>query len=228
MVTGEHVAGQDEAGTAGAAGDEAGELLEAGTAGADEALLVAGAEEAGTAGAAGDEAGELLEAGTAGADEASLVAGAEEASLVAGAEETSLVAGVEEASLVAGAEEASLVAGAEEASLVAGAEEASLVAGAEEAGTAGAELAGALGWVTGKEVVETTVERAGQLVTSGPQLVMVTSCVLITIETGGAAGAELAGELLDAGTAGAEAGAEDGPGAWICPSPIWETMGWEA
>ncbi len=219
MVTGEHVAGQDEAGTAGAAGDEAGELLEAGTAGADEALLVAGAEEAGTAGAAGDEAGELLEAGTAGADEASLVAGAEEASLVAGAEETSLVAGVEEASLVAGAEEASLVAGAEEASLV---------AGAEEAGTAGAELAGALGWVTGKEVVETTVERAGQLVTSGPQLVMVTSCVLITIETGGAAGAELAGELLDAGTAGAEAGAEDGPGAWICPSPIWETMGWEA
>ncbi len=210
MVTGEHVAGQDEAGTAGAAGDEAGELLEAGTAGADEALLVAGAEEAGTAGAAGDEAGELLEAGTAGADEASLVAGAEEASLVAGAEETSLVAGAEEASLVAGAEEASLVAGA------------------EEAGTAGAELAGALGWVTGKEVVETTVERAGQLVTSGPQLVMVTSCVLITIETGGAAGAELAGELLDAGTAGAEAGAEDGPGAWICPSPIWETMGWEA
>lgn len=57
---------------------------------------------------------------------------------------------------------------------------------------------------------------------------VVTTFVLITMETGGAAGAELAGELLDAGTAGAEAGAEDGPGAWICPSPIWETMGWEA
>lgn len=213
MVTGEHVAGQDEAGTAGAAGDEAGELLEAGTAGADEALLVAGAEEAGTAGAAGEEAGELLDAGTAGAEEAgtadALVAGA----LVAGA----LVAGAE----VAGALEAGLEAGEEAGT--AGALDAGLLAG-----TAGAELAGALGWVTGKEVVETTVERAGQLVTSGPQLVMVTSCVLITIETGGAAGAELTGELLDAGTAGAEAGAEDGPGAWICPSPIWETMGWEA
>jgi hypothetical protein len=224
MVTGEHVAGQDEAGTAGAAGDEAGELLDAGTAGADEALLVAGAEEAGTAGAAGEEAGELLDAGTAGADEALLVAGAEEA----GAEEAGTAGALVAGALVAGA----LVAGAE----VAGALEAGLEAG-EEAGTAGAldagllagaELAGALGWVTGKEVVETTVERAGQLVTSGPQLVMVTSLVLITMETGGAAGAELTGELLDAGTAGAEAGADDGPGAWICPSPIWETMGWEA
>ncbi len=188
-------------------------MLEAGTAGADEALLVAGAEEAGTAGAAGEEAGELLDAGTAGAEEAgtagALVAGA----LVAGA----LVAGAE----VAGALEAGEEAGEEAGT--AGALDAGLLAG-----TAGAELAGALGWVTGKEVVETTVERAGQLVTSGPQLVMVTSFVLITIETGGAAGAELAGELLDAGTAGAEAGAEDGPGAWICPSPIWETMGWEA
>lgn len=209
MVTGEHVAGQDEAGTTGAAGDEAGELLEAGTAGADEALLVAGAEEAGTAGAAGEEAGELLDAGTAGAEEAG-TAGA----LVAGA----LVAGV----LVAGAEVAGALEAGEEAG-TAGALDAGLLAG-----TAGAELAGALGWVTGKEVVETTVERAGQLVTSGPQLVMITSFVLITIETGGAAGAELTGELLDAGTAGAEAGAEDGPGAWICPSPIWETMGWEA
>ena len=75
-------------------------------------------------------------------------------------------------------------------------------------------------------MVETTVERAGQLTTSGPQLVTVTSLVDDTIETGGAARTELTGELLDAGTAGAEVA---GPaGAWIWPSPIWETKPCEA
>ena len=126
--------------------------------------------------------------------------------LVAGAD----VAGADEA----GADEAgALVAGAD----VVGADVAgALDAGLEEAGTdAGAldgkVVAGLLDWVTGKEVVETTVERAGQLTTSGPQLVTVTSLVDITIETGGAAGAELTGELLDAGIAGAAGAVVAGP-----------------
>ena len=130
MVTGEQVAGQDEAGTTGAAEDETGELLEAG-------LEEAGADEAGA-----------------------LVAGA----LVAGA-------------VVAGAE----LSGA-------------LVAGLEEAG--------ALDWVTGNEVVETTVERAGQLRTSGPQLVIMISLVDITTETEGATGAVVTGELLETAEVG--------------------------
>ncbi len=51
----------------------------------------------------------------------------------------------------------------------------------EEAGTSGAVYAGAEGVRTlvdtATDVVEMTVLRAGQLVTSGPQLVTVTSCV---------------------------------------------------
>lgn len=58
-------------------------------------------------------------------------------------------------------------------------------------------------------MVETTVERAGQLVTVAAQLVMVTSLVTWIVDAEAAAD----GATDDTATAVV---------AWICPSPIWE------